>query len=448
MPRKQKRRQNQAAAAAAAAEEDRILDAAIAEVAAKVGTREHNEALSATLTAEAAAHGLAPHTAYGAAPTFPSKPECDACGGSGATHKCSRCLSAHYCSPACQAADWKPSGGNHKAACATMRAEIAALGTRVVAQLRAVGELDVVQRLYPVHGDHLLDGAGAYEAAVGAGLHAAIAECCAEDEAEVRGRFAGRDRMMQECMMRHLSCTLFRGQRRSRGVGGGTGKADGVRAAAYIQSAPGAWLAWLRAAAALAAVATDGALQRADASAHAHAHRSNRDCLSFMTLALARPEVGAAVLFGGGEGGGGSGEGGGGSGGEAEGGGGGGGGGEGGGGGGEGGGGGGAELRERAVRRARESAAVLAAAMERADGVGEARDPRENCAQNLACIGAMLASWCRRLGVAADVQAVYRMSGRRLMCYERVARPIAEAFIDKGRNLSPEESRAAMTAAR
>ena len=51
-------------------------------------------------------------------------------------------------------------------------------------------------------------------------------------------------------------------------------------------------------------------------------------------------------------------------------------------------------------------------------------------------------------GEAADVEAVFRMSGRRLMCYERVARPIAEAFIDKGRNLSPEESRAAMTAAR
>ena len=40
------------------------------------------------------------------------------------TQKCSGCVVARYCSPACQHADWQ--SGGHKAACAALRAEAAA----------------------------------------------------------------------------------------------------------------------------------------------------------------------------------------------------------------------------------------------------------------------------------------------------------------------------------
>jgi hypothetical protein len=40
------------------------------------------------------------------------------------TQRCSGCVVARYCSPACQAADWVE--GGHKAACAALRAEAAA----------------------------------------------------------------------------------------------------------------------------------------------------------------------------------------------------------------------------------------------------------------------------------------------------------------------------------
>jgi hypothetical protein len=44
------------------------------------------------------------------------------------TLKCPRCMTAHYCSAACQAADWL--GGGHKEACAALRAEAAAAVAR------------------------------------------------------------------------------------------------------------------------------------------------------------------------------------------------------------------------------------------------------------------------------------------------------------------------------
>lgn len=196
------------------------------------------------------------------------------------------CGRAADCSAECQRWDWKK--GGHKAACADIQSQLRADGAAVAAQL-GDSFLPMGARLDDLH---RVDVSFAYRAALEAGLHASLLTFLRDDAAGVTARF----RSGEACSGVGLALNvLFRGQRRSRGAGTRYTRADGGRAAAFIESHPDAWPAWLGAVKALVETMADRELKRMGQGMAAQPPA--RDALASLLLVLAREEVARALCF-------------------------------------------------------------------------------------------------------------------------------------------------------
>jgi len=373
----------------------------IAEAFAGLDVDEPGTAPAHPLAARDREFGLNPFTA---APRREKErlPSCDVCGVDGARYRCDRCESQAYCSQACQAHAWRE--GGHRAACATVRAVSEAEAAAVVAQL-GDASLPPPARVRDLE---RLDGHAVYGPAVAYGLLAALrgvlrAEC---DFAALRAAYADPPLMLCS-MLQHVACVVFRGQRRSRAGAGGFSKVDGARFAAFVDSADDAWELWLMATATLARVATDRRVS-AEPEAHAVCHRFARDALCSLCMALARPEV-AAALFeprGGGD--------------DAE--------------------------PDLPRARARRSAGLFKRLLDHLAATSIHDDPNATLKANANQACAEFAYWCAASAVGVDVDRVVGLRGARKRMYDLMAVPLARATIAKRRLLNTAEAREAMTA--
>ena len=82
------------------------------------------------------------------------------------------------------------------------------------------------------------------------------------------------------------------------------------------------------------------------------------------------------------------------------------------------------------------------------DAATEAADPDSILEANANQAAAILACWCRDLGVkGVDFEAALGLKGGRLAMYRGYALPLAEAMVVKGAMLTSDESTAALRAA-
>lgn len=194
---------------------------------------------------------------------------------------CARLLAD--CSAACQKRNWKH---GHKAECASLKQRMQSQGAEAA---RTIGDasLPLQTRLKALEA---LDRSAPYAAAEVAGLYAAVRSLLREDAERVAARFG--QQIVIGCAQ-WVSSVLWRGQRSSGRVN--FSKADGGRVAAYIRSAPDAWLSYLDASKGQLEGWASPRVQR-DASLSDATHRVCRDTLACLSPILAREEV-ARVLF-------------------------------------------------------------------------------------------------------------------------------------------------------
>jgi hypothetical protein len=231
----------------------------------------------------------------------PDIPACDACGKEfSANLICSRCQSAFYCTKECQKNAWK--FGGHKELCDGMKEQCDRDAKRVVQALTRRNTEDCEA----LEGDLLqvLNGAGAYKAAVGEGLHEALCELFrdnAEHVLEVFRKNGAEDHVW--AATRTVMCSLFRGQRaEGRAVKNRSfGCVDGQRIKAYVNSHPDAFDVWMDASIATIRLPFDSVIWRrrgpSSDGQHTFAHRAARDTIAGWILVWMNKRASRAILL-------------------------------------------------------------------------------------------------------------------------------------------------------
>ena len=183
--------------------------------------------------AAAETHGLKRIPLPADASTLPSnKPECGACGATGASKKCSGCQSVWYCNKSCQKRAWKKLGHNKE--CKGLKEACERDAKMLLDHLSTSDEDDLDFTLLKV-----LDCEGTYACAVKGGLHSLLVRLMREDTDRCAA-WGQHDDAPPYAAVHNILVTVFRGQRRSR-TDGGFGAMDGHRFAAFVKSAPDAW---------------------------------------------------------------------------------------------------------------------------------------------------------------------------------------------------------------
>jgi hypothetical protein len=163
-----------------------------------------------------------PRESIGKASEDPDIPACDACGKVfSANLVCTRCQSAFYCTKECQKKAWK--FDRHKQLCGGMKEKCGRDAKRLMKALTRRHSEDCIAMERGLF--FVLDGAGAYKAAIAEGLHEAlraifrydidhVVELFRKDDAmRVRELWRGdKDGHVWEAT-RMITSSLFRGQR-------------------------------------------------------------------------------------------------------------------------------------------------------------------------------------------------------------------------------------------
>jgi hypothetical protein len=348
--------------------------------------------------------------------TDPDVPPCDACGKMFSGNlTCNSCHSAFYCSKVCQKKSWKQ--GGHKQLCDGMKEKcvldakrvVEALTTRSIAQCANMEE-DVGNIM------GLLDGNGAFKAAVAEGLYEVVREAFQHEKETIVERFrANKDKELW-VTSRAILCHLFRGHRAE-------GRAlkndqmdyvDGQRIKAYINSHPDAFDVWMDASLATFRLPFETLVWRRRGGSsndqYNFAYQAARDILALWTLVLTSKRASRAILF--------------------------------------------PAVSDDDSKEAASRASILRVG-QIADRLREAvqlavrfgkRDPGRVIEAETHNVAGMMSCRVKEFQIDFDFDSRLDLSSFAGMSYQNLIKPMCQAAIDKGCQLSNEESMAAVAA--
>jgi hypothetical protein len=337
------------------------------------------------LNENAVKHGLRPLETTSAAKV--PRSDCDACGAANARQKCGKCLVTFYCSRDCQKAGWK----QHKVVCPTIAEDSRIAAEEIVAAMANASSsgssYSRVSRMSE------LDSNPVYDAAVSVGLNDTLKQLFLADAADVKSRYERHD---ATSFSQWIVPTLFRANRRS--VSAGMFKMDANRVKSYVRSSPEAWDAWFDAAAETATL--PAAVHRGSSSTlRAHAHRAARDVWASFAGVFSDPVIANSIL----------------------------------------------SSPEVATTLLKKLNVVLSAVSDQ-DGLGA--DPNGTVICNVNQTAAMIRHWCLAFphlkAASENIEKQLGLKTHRLQMFKSISIPYAEGIIEKGRNLTQQESRSLM----
>lgn len=358
-------------------------------------TQSDVDAVLSSLNETALQNGLLPLPSKPTGLKHPNLP-CSHCGLPDARQKCGACLATFYCSRVCQKADWKL----HKKLCPLIKSEHTEWANEegdIVVECMLDDNLDPIRRVENVES---CDNTAIYNAAVKEGLFDALKHLFSEDskaseqEGSLVDRFNSKRGKDLVVYSQWIVPTLWRANRSAADTG--MFKMSKSRVLGYVRSSPEAWDSWFDAACVTALLPTAVNSRRYDGSVKALAHRAARDVWACFAGVFCDPVIAKGILS-----------------------------------------------TPEVVTNIFGKLKKLLLELNEQDNIGA--DPQSVVVANANQTAAMIRHWCVTFPylkpASKDIEKQLGLkSGTRLVMFNRVARPIAEGIIKRGRNLTPEET--------